>query len=76
MQKYGEPCVLEDRSCTECGECDQCELDPKKICDNCCKCIDSDAEFRAIEIEDIILNTEDIDEKPKTVKTFRMKKDK
>lgn len=77
MNKYGEPCILEDRLCTECGECDRCELDPEKICDNCCKCIDSDAEYRAIEIEDILLNTEDLKSPRKNAKTtqgFRMRK--
>ncbi len=33
----GEPkmCVLYDRVCIGCGECDRCDLDPEKICDNC-----------------------------------------
>lgn len=60
MQKKGEPCVLEDRLCNECGECDRCELDPNKKCDNCCKCIDSTADFRAIEIDEILINTENM----------------
>ena len=33
-------CVLYDRPCTDCGECDVCDLDPEKICDNCGKCLD------------------------------------
>ena len=33
-------CILYDRPCTDCGECDRCDLDPSKICDNCCKCIE------------------------------------
>ena len=28
-------CVLYDRECIGCGECDRCDLDPEKICDNC-----------------------------------------
>ena len=60
MRKYGEMCILEDRLCTECGECDICELDSNKICDNCCKCIDTDNDYSGIEIDDILLNTEDI----------------
>lgn len=74
MQKYGEPCVLEDRLCTECGECDRCELDPNKICDNCCKCIDTDAEYRGIQINDILLNTEDVKNTPQTGRSYRIKK--
>ncbi len=34
-------CVLEDKICTHCGECEKCDLDPNKVCDNCGKCIDA-----------------------------------
>ncbi len=40
MRKKGEECVLYDRQCIECGECDMCDLDPEKVCDNCGKCLD------------------------------------
>ena len=40
MNKRGEDCVLYDRKCIECGECDMCDIDPEKICDNCGKCLD------------------------------------
>lgn len=33
-------CVLYDRECIGCMECELCDLDPKKICDNCGKCLD------------------------------------
>ena len=49
-------CVLQDRACIDCGECELCDLDKSKKCDNCGKCIDSDAESRAIQVDDIILN--------------------
>ena len=49
-------CVLEDRICTNCGECELCDLDKTKKCDNCGKCIESSAESRAIEISDIIVD--------------------
>ena len=50
----GKKCVLyEDRICVECGECDMCDLDPNKVCDNCMQCIRSDADYRAIEIDGI-----------------------
>ena len=48
-------CVLRGGLCTNCGECEKCDLDETKICDNCGKCIDSDAESRAIQIDDVIL---------------------
>lgn len=49
-------CILEDKICTNCGECEVCDLDENKKCDNCGKCIESSAESRAIEIEDILLD--------------------
>lgn len=50
------PCVLYDRECIGCGECDRCDLDPDKICDNCMKCINGDAEYRSIAIDGIELS--------------------
>lgn len=49
-------CVLEDRPCTECGECNLCDLDPTKICDNCGKCIGMDGryEYRALKVDGIV----------------------
>ncbi|AET68696.1 hypothetical protein Desor_3192 [Desulfosporosinus orientis DSM 765] len=59
MNNLGEPCVLQDRPCTRCGECDRCDLDPTKQCDNCCQCIDTlDGDYAEIEIDDILINTE------------------
>lgn len=52
------PCVLYDRTCIGCGECDRCDLDPDKICDNCMKCVNGDAEYRGITIERIMLEQE------------------
>ena len=51
-------CVLYDRECIGCGECDRCDLDPEKICDNCMKCVKGDAEYRGIAIDGIELDTE------------------
>ncbi len=48
-------CVLYDRECIGCGECDRCDLDPDKICDNCMKCVQTDADYRGIEIDGIVL---------------------
>lgn len=49
-------CVLEEKECINCGECELCDLDKNKKCDNCGKCIDSDAESRAIQIDDVIVD--------------------
>ena len=53
-------CVLYDRECVNCGECDMCDLDPKKVCDNCGKCIESGDDYN---IMDVDLTVED-DSKP------------
>ena len=39
-KNYDKECVLYGGQCTNCGECDICDLDPLKICDNCGKCIE------------------------------------
>ncbi len=44
-------CVLYDRQCINCGECDICDLDPKKICDNCGKCIDSGDDYNIMDVD-------------------------
>lgn len=49
-------CILYDRECIGCGECDRCDLDPEKTCDNCMKCIQSDSEYKSIAIDCILLN--------------------
>ena len=53
------PCVLYDRECIGCGECDRCVLDPEKICDNCMKCVNGDAEYRGVTIDRIMLEQEE-----------------
>ena len=57
MAEYRQ-CVLYDRECIGCGECDRCDLDPAKICDNCMKCVRGEAEFRGIVIDGIQLGTD------------------
>lgn len=49
-------CVLEEKVCTNCGECTRCDINPDKICDNCGKCLETGADYTGIEIEDIVLN--------------------
>ena len=44
-----QKCVLYDRDCIGCLECEMCDLDPNKICDNCGKCLDI-KEYAAIRI--------------------------
>jgi len=62
LKNLGEPCVLKDRACTLCGDCDLCDLDPSKQCDNCGQCLDfPDGDFAEIKIDDILLNTDSPD---------------
>ncbi|MBR7100559.1 MAG: hypothetical protein IKC91_05355 [Clostridia bacterium] len=56
--KRQENCVLYDRACIDCGECDRCDLNPKKICDNCGKCLDIQ-DFASIKIDKIYTNAEE-----------------
>lgn len=52
-------CVLiEDKTCNNCGECFKCDIDPAKICNNCGVCIGLEADYRAIEITDILWQQE------------------
>ncbi|MDR1569676.1 MAG: hypothetical protein LBS72_04220 [Oscillospiraceae bacterium] len=59
-------CVLWDRVCIECGECNNCDLDPEKICDNCMKCVGSTkcegAIYRAIRIDGVLTEDERLDD--------------
>lgn len=59
-------CVLYDRECIDCGECDRCDLDPEKICDNCMRCIngDEEQEYRSLRIDEVILDTKNKKQKP------------
>jgi len=51
---YKKECVLMDRECINCGECNMCDLNPEKVCDNCCACIDKGVDYNSIEIDEII----------------------
>lgn len=39
---HEKACILyDDRpNCIHCGECEMCDLDPNKVCDNCGKCLE------------------------------------
>lgn len=61
-RKIGGPCVLYDRECIGCLECEICDLDPKKVCDNCGKCIEMD-DVASIKIDKIYMNPDEYDGK-------------
>lgn len=60
-KNHGAQCVLYDRECIGCLECETCDLDPNKVCDNCGKCIEMD-DVASIKIDKIYLNPEDYKE--------------
>lgn len=57
-------CILDERKkCNECGNCDICDLNPDKICDNCGKCINMEnGEGKDILIDKIIEDPDEIKE--------------
>jgi len=42
-----------------------CDLNPENLCNNCAACIKSDADFKSIIIDDILLLEEDLEQKEK-----------
>lgn len=58
MPEKSKNCVLYDRACIGCMECDICDLNPDKICDNCGKCIEV-RDDAVIKIDKIILNDDE-----------------
>ena len=48
-----QKCVLYDRDCIGCLECEMCDLDPNKVCDNCGKCLNIQ-DFATIKIDKVI----------------------
>ena len=47
-------CLLYDRECIECGECNMCDLESGKVCDNCMRCVEDDSDYKEIIIEEIV----------------------
>jgi ferredoxin len=56
-----QQCVLYERECIGCMECETCDLDPNKVCDNCGKCIEMD-DVASIKIDKIYMNPEEYKE--------------
>ena len=51
-KKMKKQCEIYDRECIDCGECEFCDLDPSKICDNCGKCVQMD-DYYTLKIDGI-----------------------
>ena len=62
MEKKDVKCVLYERDCIGCLECETCDLDSNKVCDNCGKCIEIN-DVASIKIDKIYMNPDEYDEK-------------
>ena len=60
-KRHFDKCVLYERDCIGCLECETCDLDSNKVCDNCGKCIQI-SDVASIKIDKIITNPEEYDE--------------
>lgn len=59
-----QQCVLYDRECIGCLECQICDLDPNKFCDNCGRCLDI-KDYATIRIDKIYSDNSRINKKAK-----------
>ncbi len=57
-KKIGQKCVLYERECIGCLECEICDLDKNKICDNCGKCLNIQ-DSAVIKIDKIIMEEDE-----------------
>ena len=57
-KKLGQKCVLYERECIGCLECEICDLDKNKICDNCGKCLNIQDDA-VIKIDKIIMGEDE-----------------
>lgn len=60
-KEHIQKCVLYERECTGCLECETCDLDPLKVCDNCGKCIQME-DVASIKIDKIYMNPDEYKE--------------
>ena len=52
-------CILYDRKCINCGECDMCDLNPKKKCDNCGTCLEMDDDYKTVDVDLMLEETDE-----------------
>ena len=57
-KKNVQKCVLYERECIGCLECEICDLDKNKICDNCGKCLNIQDDA-IIKIDKIIMGEDE-----------------
>jgi hypothetical protein len=61
-------CLLDsEKECNDCRECDRCDLDAGKLCDNCCSCL-GEADYRGIEVTEVLTLEETPTEKSRKPK--------
>lgn len=59
-----EVCIFSNKkTCTDCGECEKCDLNANKKCNNCGKCLEMEGyDMKAIKIDEIIEDDLDLKE--------------
>ncbi|WP_408956344.1 hypothetical protein [Natroniella sp. ANB-PHB2] len=49
-------CVLDYKACEYCGKCLFCDMDSSKKCDNCMECIQGEANYRGVKVDEVHYN--------------------
>lgn len=54
-------CIFDDKKvCDNCGDCIYCDIYPNKICDNCGDCLKEDYDSKAIKIDGILNDNDEL----------------
>jgi len=60
-----EKCELYDRDCINCGECDICDLDSSKHCDDCGRCLNLTEDYLTLNVDEFLKKSDDSNKKVK-----------
>lgn len=60
-----EKCELYDRECINCGECDICDLDSSKHCDDCGRCLNLTEDYLTVNVAEFFNDSEKPNKKVK-----------
>lgn len=63
-----DACIIYDRSCIDCGECERCDLDDMRICDNCGRCIEDPGDYRSVNVDEFRKKLDDTQKLPEREK--------
>jgi len=54
LRNVEKECLLYDRACIKCYECEKCDLDSTKRCNNCEKCLEQSQEYRTVKVKEFL----------------------